>query len=117
MYGEFAPYTPDAVTLARAALAAARAVAGVAGISRGRYAIARTFGPRGAVVDGVQFTDAAAGLHVEIHIVVDLLPIPPLAAAVRAAVAGALDRLGAPVAAVDVWVDALREMETEEGGR
>jgi len=114
---EFAPPTTDTAVLAVAALDAARGVAGVAGISRGRYAIARTFGVTGAVVEGVQLTDAEEGLRVEIHIVVDLVPIPPLAAAVRAAVAGAFDQLGASVAAVDVWVDALRIAAYEEDGR
>ncbi len=99
---------PDDVTLAQAALAAASAVPGVAGISRGRYALARTFGLRGAVVEGVQLTPEPWGLHVEVHVVVRLAPLPPLAEAVRAAVAAALARHGRPVTAVDVWIDDLR---------
>jgi hypothetical protein len=43
-----------AVTLAQAAVAATREVPGVADISRGRYAIARTFGLGGRVVEGIQ---------------------------------------------------------------
>lgn len=102
------------VALARLALAAAVGVPGVAGISRGRFAVARTFGLGGEAVEGVQVTPTAGGVLVELHLVVRPLPIPPLADAVRAAVAAAAERAGARVAAVDVWVDALRE-ETEEG--
>ena len=43
-----------------------------------------------------------------------LVPIPPLAEAVRAAVAATLRGLGAPVTAVDVWVDDLRLSAAEE---
>jgi hypothetical protein len=105
---------PNEVLLARAARTAARGVAGVAGISRGRYAVARTFGLGGTVVEGVQLSQTAAGLQVELHVIVQLVPIPPLAAAVRAAVAAVLGGLGVPVAIVDVWVDALHVAETEE---
>lgn len=98
---------PDDVALARAALAAARAVPGVASISRGRYARARTFGLRGEAVEGVQLTSVPEGLHVEVHVVVSLAPIPALADAIRTAVAAALAALGRPVTAVDVWVDDL----------
>lgn len=98
----------DDVTLARVAMATTRAVPGVADISRGRYAIARTFGPRGEIVEGVQLTPSPEGLHVEVHVVVTLVPLPPLAAAIRTAVAAALTALGHPVTAVDVWVDDLR---------
>jgi len=108
---------PDDVTLARAALGATCAVPGVAGISRGRYAIARTFGLGGETVEGVQLTHAPEGLRVEVHVVVRLVPIPPLADAVRAAVATAA-AAGGVVAAVDVWVDDLRvegDDEAEEG--
>ena len=100
--------TADDVTLARAALATTRALPGVADISRGRYALARTFGLGGTVVEGIQLTHAPEGLHVEVHVVVGLVPIPPLAEALRAAVAATLRGLGAPVTAVDVWVDDLR---------
>ena len=98
---------PDDVTLAQAALAATRAVPGVVGISRGRYARVRTFGLGGAVVEGVQLTPEPEGLHVAVHGVVRLAPLLPLAEAVRGAVAAALDALGRPVTAVDVWVDDL----------
>ncbi len=110
--------TPDDVTLARAALAATRAVVGIVGISRGGYALARTFGLGGDVVEGVQLTLAPEGLRVEAHVVVRLVPLPALSTAVRAAVATALGDLGVPVTAVDVWVDGLRvegDAETEEG--
>ena len=109
---------PDDVTLARAALAATCAVPGVAGISRGRYAIARTFGLGGETVEGVQLTHGDDGLRVEVHVVVRLVPIPPLAGAVRAAVALTVARVGGVVTVVDVWVDDLRvegEDEAEEG--
>lgn len=114
--GEVGERAPDEVTLAQAALAATRAVPGVAGISRGRYAIARTFGLGGSVVEGVQFTldPQGGGLCVEIHVVVRLVPIPPLAAAIRAAVVTVLTGLGTDVSVVDVWVDALRDGEMEE---
>ena len=105
--------TPDDVTLAQAALAAAREVPGVAGISRGRYAIARTFGLGGRVVEGIQLRPGRAGLHVEVHVVVQPVPLLPLAEAVRAAIATSLRGLGAPVTAVDVWIDDLRRSEEE----
>jgi hypothetical protein len=105
---------PDDVTLAQAALAATCGVPGVAGISRGRYAIARTFGLGGTAVEGIQLTRAPEGLHVEVHVVVRLVPIPPLATAVRAAIATTLRRLEAPVTAVDVWVDDLCLSAAEE---
>jgi uncharacterized alkaline shock family protein YloU len=105
--------TPDDVTLARAALATTRAVPGVADISRGRYTIARTYGLGGTVVEGIQLRHEPTELHVEVHVVVRLVPIRPLAEAVRAAVAATLRGLGAPVAAVDVWVDDLRRSEEE----
>jgi len=111
------PAAPTDVALARLALAATRAVPGVAGISRGRYAIARTFGLGGETVEGVQLTHALEGLHVEVHVVVQLVPIPPLAAAVRAAVATTVAGAGGAVAGVDVWVDGLcveGDAETEE---
>lgn len=104
----------DDVTLARAALATMRAVPGVADISRGRYAIARTFGPRGETVEGVQLTPAPEGLHVEVHVVVTLVPLLPLAEAIRTAIAAALAALGHPVTAVDVWVDDLRLSAPQE---
>jgi len=115
---EMGETAPDDVTLARAALDATRAVPGVAGISRGRYAIARTFGLGGETVEGVQLTHAPEGLHVEVHVVARLVPIPPLADAVRAAVALTVSRVGGVVAIVDVWVDDLRvegDAEMEEG--
>ena len=99
---------PDDVTLARAALGATRAVAGVAGISRGRYAIAQTFGLGGETVEGVQLTHGDDGLRVEVHVVARLVPIPPLADAVRAAIATTVARAGVAVTDVDVWVDDLR---------
>ncbi len=107
---------PD-VVLARLALAATRAIPGVAGISRGRYALARTFGLGGETVDGVQLTHGADGLRVEVHLVVRLVPIPPLAEAVRAVIATTAAGMGTPVAAVDVWVDELHvdDVEGEEG--
>lgn len=104
---------PDDVTLAQAAVAATRAVPGVAGISRGRYALARTFGLGGTVVEGVQLTPEPEGLHVEVHVVARLVPFPALAEAVRAAVAAALAVRGRPVTAVDVWVDALQGDATD----
>jgi len=108
---------PDDVTLARAALGATRAVPGVAGISRGRYAIARTFGLGGETVEGVQLTHGDDGLRVAVHVLVRLVPIPPLADAIRAAVATTVAGAGGAVAVVDVWVDDLRaegDAETEE---
>ncbi len=99
---------PNDVTLARAALDATRAVPGVAGISRGRYAIARTFGLGGETVEGVQLTHGDDGLRVEVHVVARLVPIPPLADAVRAAIATTVARAGVAVTDVDVWVDDLR---------
>ncbi len=108
---------PDDVTLARAVLGAARAVPGVAGISWGRYAIARTFGLGGETVEGVQLTHGDDGLRVAVHVVVWLVPIPPLADAIRAAIATTVAGAGGAVATVDVWVDDLRaegDAETEE---
>lgn len=111
------PAALDELTLARVALAAARAVDGVADISRGHYAVARTYGLGGQAVEGVQLTQTSAGLHAEVHLIARLVPIPPLAGAVRAAVAVALCRLGVELAAVDVWVDGLQVLDTEEGAR
>src|ERR687888_392508 len=105
--------TPDDVTLARAALAAARDVPGVVDIGRGRYAIARTFGLGGSVVEGIQLRREPEGLHVQVHVVVQPVPLPALAEAVRAAIATTLRGLGAPVTAVDVWVDDLHQAEEE----
>jgi len=114
---EMGETAPNDVTLARAALDATRAVPGVAGISRGRYAIARTFGLGGETVEGVQLTHGDDGLRVEVHVVARLVPIPPLADAVRAAIATTVAGAGGAVAVVDVWVDGLRvegDAETEE---
>jgi len=114
---EMGATAPDDVTLARAALDATRAVPGVAGISRGRYAIARTFGLGGETVEGVQLTHGDDGLRVEVHVVARLVPIPPLAGAIRAAIALTVAGTGGAVAVVDVWVDGLRvegDAETEE---
>lgn len=110
---------PDDMTLARAALVATRGVPGVVDISPGRYARARTFGLAGETVEGIQVTHTLEGLHAEVHVVVRLTPLPALAEAVRRAVALALAERGCPVAAVDVWVDALREdaPDAEEGER
>lgn len=102
------------LALARLVLAAAVGVPGVAGISRGRFAVARTSGLGGEAVEGVQLTPMAGGWRVEVHLIVHPAPIPALADAVRAAVAAATARAGARVAAVDIWVDALREHA--EGG-
>lgn len=104
----------DDIALARAARAATRRVPGVVDISRGRFAIARTFGLGGEAVEGVQLTHEPDGLHVEVHVVAGSVPLLPLAATVRAAVAAAVRALGSPVATVDVWIDALR---VEDGAR
>jgi uncharacterized alkaline shock family protein YloU len=104
----------DDVTLAQAAVAATRGVPGVVDISRGRYAVARTSGRGGSVVEGIQLTREPEGLRVEVHVVVQPVPLPALAEALRAAIATTLRGLGAPVTAVDVWVDDLRLPATEE---
>lgn len=98
----------DDIVLAHAALDATCAVPGVVGISRGRYAIARTFSVGGTAVEGVQMTHCAEGLHLEIHLVVGLVPLLPLAATVRTAVAEVLVDRGVAVSTVDVWIDTLR---------
>ena len=105
--------TLDDVTLARVALAATRDVPGVVDIGRGRYAIARTFGLGGSVVEGIQLRREPEGLHVQVHVAVQPVPLPALAEAVRAAIATTLRGLGARVTAVDVWVDDLRRLEEE----
>jgi hypothetical protein len=97
----------DDIDLARAALVAAQGVPGVAGISRGRYAIARTFGLGGISVEGVQLAYEPEGLQVEVHLVSSLVPLLPLADAVRVAVADALTDLGVSVTAVHVWIEAV----------
>src|SRR5918912_4060643 len=106
--------TLDDVTLARAAPAAARDVPGVVDIGRGRYAIARTFGLGGSVVEGIQLSREPEGLHVQVHVAVQPVPLPALAEAMRAAIATTLRGLGARVTVVDVWVDDLRRPEEEE---
>jgi len=114
--GDTAPRALDEVALARAALGATRGVAGVAGISPGRYALARTFGRGGTVVEGIQLTPMDDGLRVEVHVVVRPVPILALADAIRMAVAGALADADVPVAvaAVDVWVDDLRVTDADD---
>lgn len=97
----------DEVVLARAVLAAASSVAGVCGISRGRYAVARTFGDGGEVVEGVQFTSSPDGMAIEVHLLITLTPIPALAAAVRQRIVNVLQLHGAAVTTIDVWIDAL----------
>ncbi len=91
--------------VARAARVATSRVPGVVAISRGRYARALTYGLGGAVVEGVQVRHAPDGLHVEIHVVADVVPLLPLAATVRVAVATALGVWETPIAAVDVCID------------
>lgn len=104
-----APATRDDMALARAVLAAAGTVDGVAGVSQGRYAMARTFGLGGDVVEGVHLAHLADGLAVEVHLVTLLVPLRPLADHVRAAVAAALARPDEPVVRVDVYIDALSQ--------
>lgn len=104
------------VELARVARMACLGVAGVAGMSRGRLAVARTFGLGGDAVEGVQLARSPAGLAVEVHLIVRPVPIPPVAAAVQRAVASAIEGAGARVAEVDVWVDALQENGEKEDG-
>ena len=106
--------TVSDVALARAVLTAARGVGGVTDISRGHYAIIRTSGLGGDSVEGVQLAHRAEGLWVEVHLVVRPVPLPPLAAAVRAAVAAALAQAGALVTAVDIWIDGLAAPEAGE---
>jgi uncharacterized alkaline shock family protein YloU len=107
----------DQIVLARAALAAASGVAGVRGISRGRYTVARSFGDGGAMVEGVQLTPAPQGMAIEIHLLISPVPIPALAEAVRQQVGAALQLLGTAVTTVDVWIDGLVAEATTEAER
>ncbi len=86
---------------------AARGVAGVAGLSGAPDGSAPPSDREGELVAGVQYTRTAAGLLVVLHLVALPVPLLPLAAAVRTAVAAAVAQVGSPAAAVDVWVDAL----------
>ncbi len=104
--------TIDDIAVARTTLDAVRRVPGVVAISRGRYALARTYGLGGEAVDGVQLTHTTDGLRVEVHVVAARVPLLPLAETVRTAVAAALRALENPAAVVDVWVDALCVEET-----
>ncbi len=102
--------TPGAsgdVSLAQVIRLAACGVPGVAGLSGTAAASGSPGDWAGELAGGVQYRRVETGLAVAVHLVVLPVPLQPLAAAVRAAVATALAQIGSPVTAVDVWVDAL----------
>ena len=98
-------------TIARAVLAAVRAVAGVADVSPGLYAAVATYGP-GEVVRGVAVRRVAGAVDLEIHLTAAYAPstaLPELADRVRGAALRAVETLGAgPVRRVDVAIDDIR---------
>lgn len=112
--------TPGAsgdVSVAQVIRRAALGVPGVAGLSGATAATAASGSPgdwEGALAGGVQYHRAETGLAVAVHLIALPVPLQPLAAAVRAAVATALALIGSPVAAVDVWVDVLVSAPGEE---
>ena len=104
----------DELAIARAVLAAVRAVPGVAGVSPGLFAVAATYGP-GEVVRGVaarRAAGAAGALDLEVRVVAAYAPaadLPELAARVRGAARRAVEALGAgPARSIDVAIDGLR---------
>lgn len=109
--------TPGAsgdVSLAEVIRLAACGVPGVAGLSGATAASGSPADWEGELAGGVQYRRAETGLAVAVHLIALPVPLQPLAAAVRVAVATALAQIGSPVAAVDVWVDVLVSAPGEE---
>jgi uncharacterized alkaline shock family protein YloU len=98
------------VSLARAVVAAVRAVPSVADVSPGLFAEAATYGP-GEKVRGVVVGRAGGALYIEVHICAsyaDSLVLPELAARVRDAVRQSVEALDAgPLRPVHVAFDDL----------
>src|SRR3954451_10626412 len=96
------------VSLARALVAAVRAVPGVVDVSHGQFGEAATYGP-GDRVAGVVVSRAGGVLDIEVHVGVrytDTLVLPELAARVRDAVRELIESLGAgPLGPVGVVFD------------
>lgn len=111
-----APDTGE-LAIARAVAAAARGVPGVAGVSRGRFAAAATYGP-GEVVRGVVVRRLPGALAVEVHLRAVYAPslvLPALADQVRRTVRAAVEVVAAePVGRIDVAFDDLRVGEDPE---
>ena len=106
--------TPDPsanTTIARAVLAAVRAVPGVADVSPGQHAEAATYGP-GEVVRGVAVRRVAGVVDLKIHVTAAYTPstvLPELADRVRGAALRAVETLAAgQVGRVDVAIDDIR---------
>src|SRR3954451_10594731 len=99
------------VSLARAVVAAVRAVSGVVDVSPGQIPEAATYGPRDRVA-GVIVSRAGGVLDIEVHVSVrytDTLVLPELATRVRLAVRQLIESLGAgPLGPVGVVLDELR---------
>jgi len=106
------------VSLARAVVAAVRAVSGVVDVSPGRFAEAATYGPRQKVA-GVMVGRVGGALVIEVHLCArytDTLVLPELAARVRIAVRESVEALGArPLGHVDVVFDDVY-VEAETNG-
>jgi len=100
---------PGDASLAEVIRLAACGVPGVVGLSGATAASGSPGDWKGELAAGVQYRRAETGLSVEVHLIALPVPLLPLAAAVRMALATALAQVGSPVVAVDVWVD---EMET-----
>lgn len=98
---------PGDAALAEVIRLAVCGVPGVAGLSGATAATGSPGDGEGVLATGVQYRRAEAGLSVAVHLIALPVPLLPLAAAVRAAVATALAQVGSPAAAVDVWVDEL----------
>ena len=79
----------DPGVLAQSVAAAVRSVSGVARLSGAGAVVAATYFA-GGKVHGIRFRDGKAW----VHIVIDGLPISPIAEAVRAAATAALAKLG-----------------------
>jgi len=98
---------PSDAALAEVIRLAVCGVLGVAGLSDATAATGSPGDGEGVLAAGVQYRRLDGALLVAVHLIALPVPLLPLAAAVRAAVATALAQVSSPVAAVDVWVDEL----------
>lgn len=103
------------VTLARAAIAAACAMPGIAGVSPSHGVEVATYGP-GETVRGVAVSRSSGKMGLSLHLIArydSALALPALAEQVRGAVRDAVAALGeGPPGAIDV---AFEDLHVEEG--
>lgn len=99
----------DEITVARAAAAAAQRVSGVAGLGRGIFANAETYGP-GQTIRGVVVTRCDGALTCDVHVIAaypEAVNLLELADRIRSAVRQAVEDLGESARRIDVAVDDL----------